>query len=246
METKCGQVNMNELGIKLSYSRPVALSDPYQDFDPSELTQIINTPDTEVAWNELSCIFQAYLPAGAYEECAYFVPHALNFIEGDTDTAGDLATHFIWWIAENKSNLVNDGVYNSLLLFFQKLLAKKISLFELKENKDGYLYPENCAWIEFIISSFNEYPVFNSLGDEWLIELLGKVTTFAQAAWTLHFIRDYYQHDQYARMNSRIIEKWSKDRDKLNKIQNLIIEEVFDKTDMITQYWSRMLNEAGI
>ena len=65
----------------IPYPRPARLSDPGHDFTPEECAAILAVPDDRLGWPELGEIFQSYLPAGDYAECAYFIPRALRFLD---------------------------------------------------------------------------------------------------------------------------------------------------------------------
>ena len=75
---------MTEIRQKqIPYRRPSKLSDPGCDFTPEECAAILAVPDERMGFRELGSIFQSYLPAGTYEECAYFIPRVLRFFGGD-------------------------------------------------------------------------------------------------------------------------------------------------------------------
>ena len=74
----------------MKYERPKQLSDPYSDFDneedQEELRRILTVKDEDMGFKEFACIFQGVIPAGTYEECAYFVPVFLRFFRNNRDT----------------------------------------------------------------------------------------------------------------------------------------------------------------
>ena len=80
-----------------SYPRPAKLSDPCHDFSPEECAAILAVPDEKMGVLELRNIFQSYLPAGTYNECAYFIPLALRFLDNRGENASDLAADFLVW-----------------------------------------------------------------------------------------------------------------------------------------------------
>ena len=88
---------------QIPYPRPTKLSDPNYDFTPEECAAILAVPDERMGFRELGSIFQSYLPAGTYEECAYFIPRVLRFLDDRGDDASDIADNFLDWVAVQKS-----------------------------------------------------------------------------------------------------------------------------------------------
>lgn len=95
----------------IPYPRPARLSDPGHDFTPEECAAILAVPDDRLGWPELGEIFQSYLPAGDYAECAYFIPRALRFLDERGGDASDVADNFIAWAGEQKRELDADGLF---------------------------------------------------------------------------------------------------------------------------------------
>lgn len=95
----------------IPYPRPARLSDPGHDFTPEECAAILAVPDDRLGWPELGEIFQSYLPAGDYAECAYFIPRALRFLDERGREASDVADNFIAWAGEQKRELDADGLF---------------------------------------------------------------------------------------------------------------------------------------
>ena len=82
---------------QIPYPRPTKLSDPNYDFSPEECAAILAVPDEKMGFQELRNIFQSYLPAGTYEECAYFIPRVLRFLDERDEEVCDLADDFLIW-----------------------------------------------------------------------------------------------------------------------------------------------------
>ena len=92
---------MEILQNQIPYPRPAKLSDPHYDFTPEECAPILAVPDEKMGLQELREIFQCYLPAGTYEECAYFIPRALRFLDERDEDVCDLADDFLVWVGES-------------------------------------------------------------------------------------------------------------------------------------------------
>ena len=91
------------------YQRPTSLSDPFDDFTEDRLAEIIQTPDEKMTRCHYQEILGPFLPAGTYEEAAYFLPRAFDHIRSHDDDAFDLVTSLAWFISEFQPRLEADG-----------------------------------------------------------------------------------------------------------------------------------------
>lgn len=119
---------------QIPYPRPTKLSDPDCDFGAEECVAILAVPDEKMGFQELRSIFQSYLPAGTYEECAYFIPRVLQFLDDRNEDVSDLADDFLVWVGEYKADLEKDGLFVPIRLHLQELL--RASLSELRIQLD--------------------------------------------------------------------------------------------------------------
>ena len=119
---------MTEIRQKqIPYPRPTKLSDPNYDFTPEECAAILAVPDERMGFRELGSIFQSYLPAGTYEECAYFIPRVLRFLDDRGDDASDMADNFLDWVAEQKAELESDGLLLPICVHLQELMLPSMT-----------------------------------------------------------------------------------------------------------------------
>ncbi len=178
--------------MKICYSRPLKLSDPFGDFMSEEdrefLRGIIRKSDDTLGWEELSCIFQGILPAGTYEECAYFIPWALKFMASGDDAASSLVDEFCRWCDENIESLKNDLLWNEILGFFIKLFVDCTGKLVLYRNGDGVLYPENLDIAETVLECFDSMKRIDT-GIAPFLSLLCENMDYPKAVWTLTLSR---------------------------------------------------------
>ncbi len=73
------------------------------------LTEILETPDEQMTWWHYRQILGPFLPAGSYEEAAYFLPRAFDYLRSHDDDALDLVTSLAWFISEHQPKLEVDG-----------------------------------------------------------------------------------------------------------------------------------------
>jgi hypothetical protein len=99
--------------MKVPYARPSKLSDPYSDFTPELLDELLSIPDEKLELTHLRSLLGPFLPAGTYSESIYFLPYAFNHLRKHEDNALDLTTSVTWFISEYANQLEADGLLNS-------------------------------------------------------------------------------------------------------------------------------------
>ena len=100
---------MSASELKLPYARPRSLTDPFCDHTPDHLASLLATPDRDLKWHDFQCLLGPFLPAGTYEESAYFLPLAFDYILTHDDDAFDLVTSLVWFASEYASQLQRDN-----------------------------------------------------------------------------------------------------------------------------------------
>ena len=100
---------MSASELKLPYARPRSLTDPFCDHTPDHLASLLATPDRDLKWHDFQCLLGPFLPAGTYEESAYFLPLAFDDILTHDDDALDLVTSLVWFASEYASQLQRDN-----------------------------------------------------------------------------------------------------------------------------------------
>ena len=180
----------------IPYPRPARLSDPGHDFTPEECAAILAVPDDRLGWPELGEIFQSYLPAGDYAECAYFIPRALRFIDERGGDASDVADNFIAWAGEQKRELDADGLFAPIRDHLVALLRECLSGFRIEfgpaKGKDAP-FPADSDLAETLIVSLNrssprtgEYP-FGKAATPVFLDTVGRLRSLSDASWFAHF-----------------------------------------------------------
>ncbi|MBQ4481016.1 MAG: hypothetical protein II943_10295 [Victivallales bacterium] len=104
---------MNRLVVP--YGKPCRLSDPGKDFAPEELERLLKKDIGELDAKDLMCIFQSYLPAGEYSECAYYLPRAMEYVVEDLPDACSVLDNLLYWMHENAERLAQDHLFEPLL-----------------------------------------------------------------------------------------------------------------------------------
>lgn len=99
--------------IRLPYPRPGKLSNPFYEYPPEFLEEWISKPDAEFTSWDFRCLLGP-LPAGTYEEAAYFYPLAFDYILAHDKDSFDLVTSLVWFASEYRGHLRGDGVLDSV------------------------------------------------------------------------------------------------------------------------------------
>ena len=92
------------------------------------------------------------------EECAYFIPRALRFLDERDEDVIDLADDFLVWVGESKADLEKDGLFVPIHLHLQELLRTCLS--ELRIQLDPLPrrevpYPIDGELVESLIVGLN-------------------------------------------------------------------------------------------
>jgi hypothetical protein len=95
------------------HPRPQSLSDPFHDNTSVSLRQLLSKPDDALRWGDFTILLGPHLPAGTYDEVAYFLPLAFNCIRANKGDALDLCSSLVWYCSEYANDLASDGVLDS-------------------------------------------------------------------------------------------------------------------------------------
>ena len=223
--------------MQIPYSRPTRLSNPFKDFTEDELSRILSVKDLEMGWPELACIFQSYLPAGTYEECAYFIPLALKFIQNGNE-APSLIQDFLLWCDHNYAKLEADKLLKPILETFHEHFGKILSSFEFFRNADGILYPNNASELYSYLETMHacyESPTIMLSCEEWLKEAFILLNSYLQAAWLIALINNYTRLGFY---KSEFMDEILKNESIMKTAKNLVENFVLPSDDKILfEYW---------
>jgi hypothetical protein len=123
--------------VKIPYPRPKKLSDPHSDFTEELLNQLLTIPDEELEWHHLRDLLGPFLPAGTYQESAYFLPFAFRSLHHEKN-ALDLTTSVCWFISEYADDLAKDGNLDACRAETEGCLRHWIADFTIKHfDRDG-------------------------------------------------------------------------------------------------------------
>lgn len=192
--------------LALPYSRPASLSDPFHDFTEDILTEILETPDEKMTWLHFQQILGPFLPAGSYEEAAYFLPLAFDHIQSHDDDALDLITSLAWFISEYRSQLEADGAIEASRDLMSRCLNQWTAAFNVihfdrtgcEEKQWRLRYFDYVKHSEAVAEGTCDLVRFTANAD-LAIELYRRVArkdaSPIEAAWFLEFARQHFTDD---------------------------------------------------
>lgn len=94
--------------LQRKHARPRALTDPSNDNAPADLKALLRKGDGLLRWGDFNTLLGPHLPAGTYEEVAYFLPLAFDYIRSVDTVALDLCSSLVWFCSEYKEQLAAD------------------------------------------------------------------------------------------------------------------------------------------
>ena len=154
--------------MKTPYEKPKRFSDPHSDFSQEEIDQALNCSEQDIGYYELSRIFQEFLPIGTYEECAYYIPHALDFMKTNIEERADIVGDFICWCCANKEELERDLLLDEILNHIEAVFKEAVDSCTFVRNIDGFPYPNNQSFISFTLEALYECPYFKRYARIWI------------------------------------------------------------------------------
>ncbi|MEX0726465.1 MAG: hypothetical protein WD065_09375 [Planctomycetaceae bacterium] len=150
--------------LKLPYARPLSLSDPNHDFTIDHLKSILATPDCDLKWDDFQALLGPYLPAGTYEESAYFLPLTFDYILTHDDEALDLVTSLVWFSSEYARELQRDGALEAVRAKLQPCLDHWTTAFMINHiERENYVGKWNRRYLDIVHNSSTLMSATNDL-----------------------------------------------------------------------------------
>lgn len=198
-----------------------------------------------MGWPEYACIFQGCLPAGDYEECAYFIPSALRYM-ASPDGEVTLIDNFLQWASDNISRLKDDSLYDGMVEYMHLILLDALSQYDLRQNGDHVCYPVMGSHADAVLEGFSKYKVFQSPTEVWLQEWLGeRVDSYEKAAWVL-FLIDLQLMIGGAWEYPETVRAWSQDGELVQTCCGIVSDYALTSdTPVLLDYWDGMLRRTG-
>jgi hypothetical protein len=186
----------------MKYPKPAQLSDPHQDWteNPEVLAEIISKPDEALTVEDFYCIFQGSLPAGTYEESAYYIEKCFLYIVAQDEIKVDRCPgQFFWWLDINRQRLEVDCLWDQIVALTEATLWKLLERFELHDlteqecDHNGIdfrysIYPNNANTVQTMVEEMLTYesfpPILDPIIDALVLsDKVDHIHWFVQLAW---------------------------------------------------------------
>ncbi|MFN0197455.1 MAG: hypothetical protein ACKVT0_11980 [Planctomycetaceae bacterium] len=185
------------------YPRPRSLSDPFFDYSPEHLSGLLATPDDKLQLNDFQSLLGT-LPAGTYEESAYFLPLAFDYLFDHDDDALHLITSLVWFASEYATNLCQDGVLDFVRSELKQILNVWTDKFTVihfdadacREKGWGLQYDDYVEHSGAVIETTNDLDrckVHDDLAISFYRDLAATEGDASKSAWFLECVRAHLE-----------------------------------------------------
>ncbi|MGE0193584.1 MAG: hypothetical protein AB7T63_16285 [Planctomycetota bacterium] len=178
--------------------RPRTLSDPEHDFLAEELQQLLATRDSDLGWRQLRGLFGP-LPAGTFDEVAYFLPLAFAHMQRRADGFPEYLTGFVYWLSHNVEGLDRLGATKRVHAELRRTFAAWTAAFHVLHfdkaacrsmgwtlEYDDSVDSSGC--VAALIHTLVDERVFASVAEEFVANL-AKLRSAKDGAWFLEVAR---------------------------------------------------------
>jgi hypothetical protein len=160
----------------------------------------LSTPDSKLTWSDFQILLGPHLPAGSYEEVAYFLPLAFDHIRARQEDALDLCTTLTWFCSTYSKQLASDGVVESARQSMADLLRRWTATFDITHFDEaacrakgwGIKYSDYVQRSETVyqtLCDFTEYVEHSDLAEYFMEDLSAFGRDPIKAAWLLDLVR---------------------------------------------------------
>jgi hypothetical protein len=245
---------MSISSFRVKCPRPEKLSDPGNDFSPNHLKEILATPDRQMERRHYINLFGPYLPAGTYKESIYFLPGAFHYLLAHDGDALDLITPILGFISVNKTNLIQDGIFEDVCDCVRECLNYWTRDFRVihydkkacREKGWGINYFDHVEMSEVVglaISDLVEFEKLAIIAVEFVRDLASNDDP-VKAAWFLE-----YSHSQkypaYYPPNYEPITRLINDDERLLAAMYLVEQHIVPNEPSPT-YWEDTFRRVGL
>jgi hypothetical protein len=192
--------------LKLPYPRPQTLSDPFHDNTPDRLASLLGTDDDDLQWHDYQMLLGPFLPAGTYEESAYFLPLAFDYILSHDDQSADLIPSLVWFVSEYSPQLQRDRALDSARSRISDCLDQWTSRFIVMHDdgaacrKKGWniRYRDHVPQSATVIEALNclvRFKRHEDLAVSFFLDLANAESDPVKSAWFLEIARRHVSRD---------------------------------------------------
>jgi len=237
---------MSAIEIKLRYQRPRSLSDPFHDHTPDHLGALLSKSDRDLRWHDFQCVLGPFLPAGTYEESAYFLPLAFDYLLAHDDEALDLVTSLVWFASEYAPQLERDGALDAVREALRSCFGRWSGQFIIHHfdqdachAKGWGLYRDDVQHSETVMETANDlirFRVHRDIAIAFFADLAAAESDPIKSAWFLESVRARLSNVVYRPPKHPDIRKLLDD-DELAAKHAAVVRHTYPGFDPAATYW---------
>jgi hypothetical protein len=187
--------------LQRRYGRPRVLSDPFHDNTPATLRDLLSKADSDLRWGDFKTLLGPHLPAGTYEQVAYFLPLAFDRIRADKTVALDLCSSLVWFCSEYQEQLAADKVVDTARDQLLDLLRQWTSRFNVTHFDRSMCVAKGWVKLQYfdlvetsetvcqMLCDLASYSTHADIADRFILELISFGPDPIKAAWLLELLR---------------------------------------------------------
>jgi hypothetical protein len=231
--------------LQRKYSRPARLSDPCHDNSAKSLQDLLALSDDELTWSDFRTLLGPHLPAGTYQEVAYFLPLAFRYIREHPDEALDLCSSLVWFCSEYSKQLQADGFLESVREAIAGLLHHWTKSFELMHFDElacrakgwrtkHFDHVKNSEVVYQSLEDLVEYVANADLAETFISGLASFQGDPTRAAWLVEAVRSL--DDPYHPPDIPLVTGFANDLQLLRRAVDVAVSDTEIRTASPT-YW---------
>ncbi len=244
---------MDTSKIIIPYAKPSCLSDPYREYDKTELLTILATPEENLCSRQLSMLFHGGLCAGYYEECCYYLPYILQYVADEKANCNEVLYYLIYWGRFWYSHLVKDDIWPELNNYLDELFCSFSKDFiidrnMLHPNKWEYIntflfWANNIKYEDYELAKLNntQIPPIPYQADGYLATRFSSPESYSDWAWLIFLINEKNNHS----FKSPYLSLWEKRNDWHSTASQAIIAHCLNYPED-EDFWTTQLNGVMI
>lgn len=162
--------------MRVPYSKPETLSDPYIDWQGSEaeISKVVTAAPETLGRDEYWMIFYQNLPAANYQEGCFYVPYFLDFYSKGLDFEAPNLEGFFWFIDHFREDFERDKLLEPILdriwsIFLERtndFRIQRLSNEELEHHKICESYREivpGSQTVYELLDCFTSWEVYDPI-----------------------------------------------------------------------------------
>ncbi len=178
--------------------RPSVLSDPYYEHGEERCRGFLAMNDADLTWHHFAQFFGP-VPAGTFDEVAYFLPLAFRHMQAKRDGYGENLAGFVYWLSDSQDDLARVGATAMVTAELRRTLDAWTETFHVTHHdKDAcrakgwtldYADHVDCSEdVAELVHGLVKQKAFAEVAEAFIAGLAASDAA-SEAAWYLEFTR---------------------------------------------------------